>query len=347
MFVSNKSRISFDASDEKCSAFRHKTNETLCHIHKERLSMKMSRQFPLNAMRVFDTVARLRSFTKAGEELGMTQTAVSYQVKLLEENIGEPLFIRSARKVSLTETGEKLAPKVAEAFGILREAVSNARDSLEGTLTIDTTPTFAARWLSYNVGAFQLENPRIAVRLETSMSLVDFAQSDVDLAIRAGHGKWPGLTGELLMRGGFTPMLSPALAASIGGISKPADLLKLRIIDRGDPWWSQWFEEAGIPNPQLDHQPTSRFGSQTIEAAAAIAGQGVAMLTPKLYEDEVALGRLIQPFDIVSNDGADYWLVYPDNRKNSRKLRLFRDWIFKLMPEGARKPDGQNPISGA
>ncbi|QTK80790.1 MULTISPECIES: LysR substrate-binding domain-containing protein [Agrobacterium] len=307
--------------------------------------MKMSRQFPLNALRVFDAAARHLSFTKAGEELGMTQTAVSYQVKLLEENIGEPLFVRKARQVSLTEAGQRLAPKVADAFNTLREAVDNVRDTSDTTLTIHSTATFASRWLSRHLGAFQLEHPSIAVRLETSGTLIDFSQSDCDVAIRWSSDDGKGLIYHRLLRGVYTPMLHPALAESIGGLHKPEDLLRLRIIDPGDIWWSQWFKEVGIENPGLDRYPRSRLNVQAFEAAAAIASQGVAMLTPELYADEVALGRLYQPFEHLSTEGKNYWLVYPENRRNIRKIKLFRDWILKRIEES--RPSTQYPISGA
>ncbi len=307
--------------------------------------MKMSRQFPLNALRVFDAAARHLSFTKAGEELGMTQTAVSYQVKLLEENIGEPLFARKARQVSLTEAGQRLAPKVADAFNTLREAVDNVRDTSDTTLTIHSTATFASRWLSRHLGAFQLEHPSIAVRLETSGTLIDFSQSDCDVAIRWSSDDGKGLIYHQLLRGVYTPMLHPALAESIGGLHKPEDLLRLRIIDPGDIWWSQWFKEVGIENPGLDRYPRSRLNVQAFEAAAAIASQGVAMLTPELYADEVALGRLYQPFEHLSTEGKNYWLVYPENRRNIRKIKLFRDWILKRIEES--RPSTQYPISGA
>jgi len=307
--------------------------------------MKMSRLFPLNALRVFDAAARHLSFTKAGEELGMTQTAVSYQVKLLEENIGEPLFVRKARQVSLTEAGQRLAPKVADAFNTLREAVDNVRDTSDTTLTIHSTATFASRWLSRHLGAFQLEHPSIAVRLETSGTLIDFNQSDCDVAIRWSSDDGKGLIYHRLLRGVYTPMLHPALAESIGGLHKPEDLLRLRIIDPGDIWWSQWFKEVGIENPGLDRYPRSRLNVQAFEAAAAIAGQGVAMLTPELYADEVALGRLYQPFEHLSTEGKNYWLVYPENRRNIRKIKLFRDWILKRIEES--RPSTQYPISGA
>ncbi len=130
--------------------------------------MKLSKQFPLNALRVFEAVARLGSFTRAGEELGMTQTAVSYQVKLLEENIGEPLFLRRPRQISLTDAGTRLAPKVTEAFAMLSDAMASVREAVEETLIIHSTPTFASQWLARNLGSFQLRHPNIAVRLMTS-----------------------------------------------------------------------------------------------------------------------------------------------------------------------------------
>lgn len=308
--------------------------------------MKMSRQFPLNALRVFEAAARHLSFTRAGEELGMTQTAVSYQVKLLEENIGEPLFIRRARQVQLTEAGQKLAPRVAEAFNSLREAVDNVRDTSDATLTIHSTATFASRWLSRHLGAFQLEHPSIAVRLETSNALIDFAQSDCDVAIRWSNDDGKGLIYHRLVRGVYTPMLHPDLAETIGGLKKPEDLLRLRIIDPGDIWWSQWFQEVGVENPGLDRYPRSRLNVQAFEAAAAIASQGVAMLTPELYADEIALGRLYQPFEHLSSEGQNYWLVYPENRRNIRKIRLFRDWILQRIEESRPQPS-QYPMSGA
>lgn len=294
--------------------------------------MKMSKQFPLNALRVFESAARLMSFTRAGEELGLTQTAVSYQIKLLEDTIGEQLFLRRPRQVSLTEAGERLAPRIAEAFAIMGDALATLHDTSEGTLIIHSTATFASRWLARHLGSFQLENPTIAVRLETSQEMIDFSQTEADVAIRTGKGDWPGLKAHFLEKSHFTPMLSPQLAATIGGVKKPADILKLRIIDPGDPWWKIWFAAAGMPDVDLGGRPVSRFGAQAFEAAAAIAGQGVAILKPEFYADDVALGRLIQPFDVLSDDGSDYWLVYPQARRNANKIRAFRDFMRKTMP---------------
>jgi LysR family glycine cleavage system transcriptional activator len=303
-------------------------------MHQENLSMKMSKQFPLNALRVFEAAARLGSFTRAGEELGMTQTAVSYQIKLIEENVGELLFLRRPRQITLTEVGQRLAPRVTEAFEMLQEAVLSARGDVDSALLISSTATFASQWLARNIGSFQLAHPNIAVRLTTSDKIIDLATEAADLAIRSGVGVWPGLDSHPLMRIEFTPMLSPALAETIGGIHEPRDLLKLRIIDAADPWWRLWFEAAGVSDPDLEGRPTSRLGAQTFEARAAVAGQGVAILTPEFYTDDVALGRLYQPFELRCSDGHDYWLAYPHARRNTPKIRTFRDWILgELDPD--------------
>jgi LysR family glycine cleavage system transcriptional activator len=303
-------------------------------MHQENLSMKMSKQFPLNALRVFEAAARLGSFTKAGTELGMTQTAVSYQIKLIEENVGEPLFLRRPRQVVLTDVGQRLAPRVTEAFEMLQEAVLSARGDVNSALLISSTPTFASQWLARNIGSFQLAHPNIAVRLITSDKIIDLAAEAADLAIRSGVGVWPGLDSHPLMLSEFTPMLSPALAGTIGGIHEPRDLLKLRIIDAADPWWRIWFAAAGVSDPDLEGRPTSRLGAQSFEARAAVAGQGVAILTPEFYTDDVALGRLYQPFELRCNDGHNYWLAYPHTRRNTPKIRAFRDWILgELNPE--------------
>lgn len=295
--------------------------------------MTTSKQYPLNALKVFEAAARHLSFTRAGEELGMTQAAVSYQIKLLEDNVGEPLFLRRPRQVALSQAGERLAPKVSEAFTMLADAIASLRDQSEGRLTIHTTATFASHWLAHHIGTFQLENPGIAVRLETSQQVVDFSRAEGDVAIRSGKGVWPGMRTHFLMKSHFTPMLSPALAETIGGVKEPSDLLKLRIIDPEDVWWPVWFAAAGLPEVDLEGHPSSQFGAQYFHAAAAIAGQGVAILRPEFYADDVALGRLYQPFDLLATDGSDYWLAYPEGRRNARQIRAFRDFMRKMMPD--------------
>ncbi|TPI31214.1 transcriptional regulator GcvA [Mesorhizobium sp. B3-1-9] len=283
---------------------------------------------PLQAIRVFEAVARHLSFTKAAQELGMTQAAASYQIKLLEERIGAPLFLRRPRQIELTEPGQRLAPAVSEAFAILGQAYAAARGGADGLLCVTTVLTFASNWLAQHLGSFQLAHPALAVRLDTSSRLTDFAREDVDLAIRSGGGKWPGLEAHKLLDADFTPMLSPKLAASIGGVNEPADLLRLPILDPGDVWWAQWFEAAGVTGHDLAKRPGSSMGAQAYEANAAMAGHGVAILTRALFKNEIADGRLVRPFDLVGDDGHAYWLVYPTARRNVPKIRAFRDWIL-------------------
>ena len=295
----------------------------------------MSDHLPsLAAIRVFEAAARHLSFTRAARELGMTQAAVSYQIKVLEERVGAPLFLRRPREVVLTEAGQRLAPEVNRAFDILREAFVDLGRQEHGTLIVNTMHTFAAQWLAPRLGIFQLRHPEIAVRLETTQRLVDFGREEVDVVVRAGKGQWPGLTATKLLDVRFTPMLSPELAASIGGVHEPADILKLPLLDSDDPWWVIWLNAYGLPLDVLDGQTTPSMNLQTFDAIAAMAGQGVTLLTPAYFQRELADGRLIQPFDHVIDEGNGYWLAYPEARRNVPKIKAFRDWI---VSEAARE----------
>lgn len=289
---------------------------------------------PLSSLRVFEAAARHGSFTRASKELGMTQAAVSYQMKILEERVGTPLFLRKPRQVSLTETGERIAPVVTEAFELLRAAFVMAEDASHNLLSITTVTTFATNFLAERIGSFQILHDDLALRLDTSISLVDFAREDFDLGIRSGDGQWQGVETHLLIPAKFSPMLSPDLAQSVGGIKKPSDLLKLPLIDASDPWWKLWFDSMGVESEGLRGNKRSRMGIQMLEARAAEAGQGVAILTPDFYRDSLKRGSLIQPFDDVCHDkGRGYWLVYPKARRNMPKIKKFRDWLLNEVKE--------------
>ena len=282
---------------------------------------------PLTAVRAFEAVARHLSFTKAAEELGMTQAAVSYQIRILEERVGAPLFLRKPRQIALGETGARLAPDVAQAFDILRNAFADSRGLVDGMLSITSVPTFASHWLAANIGLFQLANPEMAVRVESSAHLVDFGGEEFDVGIRATSKLQDGMVWHLLLKAEFAPMLSPKLVEEYQ-VREPADLLRVPQITPDDPWLCAWLELAGVSVPPTPDRPFSRLGSQNLEAAAAIAGRGVAMVTPAFYNDDVAGGRLVQPFDMTGWDGHGYYLVYPEARRNSPKIRAFRDWII-------------------
>jgi LysR family glycine cleavage system transcriptional activator len=160
----------------------------------------MRRLPPLAAVRVFEAAARHGNFTAAAAELGMTQAAVSYQVKLLEERLGVALFRREGRGVKLTPAGEQAAPHIARAFDAIDAAFGRLRSENESMLTISTTETFANTWLAWRLGGFQMGNPGMAVRLTTGDTITDFARDEVDIGIRAGVGPWPGLERHLLFQ---------------------------------------------------------------------------------------------------------------------------------------------------
>ena len=293
---------------------------------------------PLAAIRVFEAAARLGSFTRAGEELAMTQAAVSYQIKLLEERLGLLLFVRQPRQVTLTSSGRRLSAAATEAFDTLRSAFAAVRADTAGVLTISAAHSIASNWLGPRLGGFQLAHPTLALRLSTSDQLVDFARDEVDAAIRHGTGPWPGLAMHRLFPVRFTPLCSPELLRRAGPLAKPADLLRLPLLSPTDIWWQRWFELAGVVVDDLEARPGIRLDSQQIEGRAAVAGQGVAVLTPALWAPELRSGRLVQPFDLVAEDGKSDWLVYPETRRNVAKIRAWRDWLLDEVQRSESEP---------
>lgn len=283
---------------------------------------------PFAAVRVFEAAARHENFTAAAAELGMTQAAVSYQVRILEERLGQPLFRRERRRVILTDTGRPVAADLTRAFDIIDESFAQLRRDDAAMLVVSTTRTFANAWLAWRLGGYQMGNPDMAVRMTAEDALTDFARDPADIAIRSGLGPWPGVHADLLFRIGFTPMCSPRFLAERGGTLAPADLLKLPLIGSEDPWWVHWLREAGIEIDEVPGRGGIRLDSQASEGHAAMAGQGVAILTPFFWRNDIADGRLVQPFPQVSTRGYGYWLVIPEHRRNIPKIRRFRDWLL-------------------
>lgn len=231
--------------------------------------------------------------------------------------------------MALTVAGENLAKAAGEALDRLASAFAEAKGQTAGVLSLSVFQTFASAWLVERIGSFQLEHPGLAVRLDTSDALADLARSDIDIAIRAGKGDWAGLTCHRLVPGRFTPMMSPALLAQLGPEAGPADLLRLPLVSPDYRWWATWFAAAGVDRPAGTSGIGSDLGTQDLEARVALAGQGVAMLNPTFFATELALGRLVQPFDLVCADSHDYWLCYRTARRTAPKIQAFRDWILR------------------
>jgi LysR family glycine cleavage system transcriptional activator len=297
----------------------------------------MRRLPPLAAVRVFEAAARHENFTAAANELGMTQAAVSYQVKLLEERLGAPLFRREKRRVVLTDAGRKAAPQITRAFDAMDAAFGAIRADDAAVLTVSTSNTFANTWLVWRLGSFQMNHPEMAVRLLTSDALADFVSDDVDVAIRAGLGGWDGLHEELLVRIDFTPMCSPGFLKRHGPFTAK-DLLRIPQISPHDPWWPFWLREAGVEVPDGPPRIGVRLDSQAHEGHAAMAGQGMAMLTPFFWRNDLAEGRLVRPFDQVSTRGYAYWLCYPEARRGVAKIRRFREWLLAELARDLPSP---------
>lgn len=283
---------------------------------------------PLAAIRVFEAAARHLSFTSAGEELGMTQAAVSYQIKVLEDRVGLPLFRRRARGVALTPDGARLAERAGEALEILRQSFAEARKERDETLVISVLPTFGAHFLASRLGRFQIANPQVTTRVEVDHRLADLQAGEATVAIRTGRGVWPGLTTHFLMHADYAPMISPAFIARYGRPTEPADLLDLPLIDATDEGWDGWFVAAGVRAPQDRRAGRSFLGAQILTVQAAMAGQGVCLLSPVFFADMLARGDLIQPFTTTWRDASAMYLAYPERRRNAPAIRAFRDWLL-------------------
>ncbi len=280
---------------------------------------------PLAAVRVFEAAARHGNFTRAAEELGMTQAAVSYQIRLLEDRMGAALFLRDKGRVTLTEAGRRASPLISSAFDALGDAFAGLRNDTGNVLTISSANTFAANWLAQRLGAFQLRHPELAVRLDASDRVADFARDPVDVAVRSARVIPDGLYADRLFPSLFTPMASPDFLARYPLI-EPADLLTVVRLTPDDAWWALWFAAAGV-SAGPSQGGGLQLDSQVVEGAAAIAGQGVALLNARMWEAELRGGRLVAPFPLTATTGAHFWLVCPEGRRNQPKIRQFRDWL--------------------
>lgn len=277
---------------------------------------------PLAALRVFDAASRQLSFTRAAETLGMTQAAVSYQIKLLEERLGGKLFLRNPKGLELTELGRRYSGPTTDAFDLLREAFSSSEGQQE-TLSISTMTTIASNWLVYRLGRFQMKHPNLAVRLDTDDKVVDFNRQDIDVALRYGAGDWDGLVSHFLFHSDVTPMLSPEMLKKHGPLKVPEDIIELPWLNNTYRGWDAWLSLNGVA--ELSCKPSRRFEieAQAHLGRAALAGEGIALLNPRFFRFELATGSLIQPFETVWRSTNSYWLVFPHARRNRPAIKSF------------------------
>ncbi|UZF93521.1 transcriptional regulator GcvA [Bosea sp. NBC_00550] len=281
---------------------------------------------PLAAVRVFEAAARHQNFTRAAEELGMTQAAVSYQVRLLEDRVGAALFVRRPRQVELTPLGQRLAKPVAKALADIGMVFREICEENQTVLTISSLQTMAITWLSPRLAQFQMENPQFAVRVRTSQHLVNFSTEGVDLAVRYGPGSWPGVTAEKLFDCHYAPLCAPELRERLQ-LREAADLLRAPLLSADETSWKVWFADLGLDMPQQAGR-TMSLEMQAMNVQAAMRGHGVTMAVPELFAYDIAAGRLVYAVEHAVRDEWAYWIVYPQERQRERKIRLFRDWIL-------------------
>jgi len=285
----------------------------------------------LNGLRAFEAAARHLSFTLAASELNVTQTAISHQIRRLEEELGIRLFVRQNRALALTPEARDYLPGVRAAFNDLRLATDRLlRKDDDKVLTVSTLASLAAKWLLPRLTDFQEQHPGIDVRITTSTSLVDFQRDNVDAAIRYGRGQWPGLRADWLMADELFPVCSPSLLRGDKPLRQPEDLKGYPLLhtsNANSDDWRLWLTAAGLPG-DIARQPGITFDMIFMTIQAAIDGIGVAMGRTSYVQDDIAKGRLVVPFKIALPADAGFYLVAPEGRREPPKLAAFREWMI-------------------
>jgi LysR family glycine cleavage system transcriptional activator len=291
----------------------------------------------LNGLRAFEAAARFLSFKLAAAELNVTQTAISHQIRRLEDQLGIRLFIRQNRGLTLTQEAQEYLPFVRSAFEDLRRATARLRRTeREGRLTVSTTASLATKWLVSRVAAFQEAHPGMEVRITTSTQLVDFRREEVDLAVRYGRGSWPGLRAHWLMAERLFPVCSPRLLTDARPLQQPADLVHHTLLHtsvwRDD--WGLWLTAAGLPQSIAARRGlTFDLGFMAIQAA--VEGLGIALGRANLVEADIAAGRLVALFDTVLPQDAGYYVVAPEATADAPNIARFRNWLIASATPGA------------
>jgi LysR family glycine cleavage system transcriptional activator len=298
----------------------------------------MPRQLPpLNALKAFEAAARSESFTRAAEELCVTQGAVSHQVKSLEATLGIKLFSRERQRLVLTDAGREYLVVVRDALDRIAAGTERVLQRQNaGALTVSTSPDFAAKWLVNRLGRFAEAHPGIDLRVSATMHHVDFAREDVDVAVRHGDGNWGGLDAVRLCSEELFPVCSPKLMSGRNRLTKPADLLKFPLLHLDD-WkaWSKWLDAAGVSNFKMPRGPALNRASMLIDAA--IDGQGVALARTALAASDLLNGRLARPFGLGVKLSKTYWIVCPKATSTKPKIATFRDWLLAEAADDARR----------
>lgn len=283
---------------------------------------------PLNALKAFEAAARHESFTRAADELCVTQGAVSHQVKALEAELAIKLFNRERQRLIITEAGKDYLTIVRDALDRIAFGTERLLQRQNaGVLTVSTSPDFAAKWLVHRLGHFAEAHSGFDLRVSATLHHVDFAREEVDLAVRHGEGNWPGLDTVRLSAEQLFAVCSPKLLSGRRRLAKPADILNfplLHLDSRAD--WTNWLQAVGLDGADVTHGPVLNRASMVIDAA--INGQGVALARTTLAAWDLINGRLMRPFPESLRLSKTYWIVCPKATATLPKIVTFREWLL-------------------
>lgn len=287
---------------------------------------------PLNALRAFEAAARHLNFSRAADELSVTPGAVSQQIQNLEDYVGVALFKRTPKGLLLTDPAQIALPALREAFDRLADAASMLTAAVDGRrLTVSVAPSFAAKWLVPRLGRFEAAHPQVDVWVSAGMELVDFNSGEVDLAIRYGTGRYPGLEVVRLMAETVIPVISPDLLER-QPLNDPSDLASQVLLHDGSPDaddscpdWTMWLAARGVRG--VDGSRGPRFNQSSLVIEAAVGGRGVALAKRALAQADLDAGRLVSPFDIATAVDFAYYAVYPKAKGRLPQVKAFVGWL--------------------
>ena len=287
---------------------------------------------PLRALTAFEAAARLGSFRLAAGELGITRSAVSHQVKSLEQRLGVQLFRRDARRAELTQAGHTYFPPVREAFDMIEAQTRALKPSAaDNELTVQVYVTVALKWLIPRLHDFERRYPDMKVRLSTSYFDWDFDDRNVDLGIILARNKSPGHFYRPLFKSYLVPVCAPSLLKGDTPLKKPEDLKKHKLIDvyTAEEDWQLWLDAAGVKGIK----PANRLSvdSYILAQEAAIEGRGVAMTIGPFASEEIKLGRLVQPFPMRAPNRNQWYFACHSEHRNKPKIKRFEDWLVKQV----------------
>ena len=286
------------------------------------------------ALRALDAFARHGTVWKAADELRLTRSAVSHQLRLLEQELGFSLFDRIGKGIGLTARGRRYASDIRKALSLIGEAAQQDDRGIGGACVVSCTPGFASLWLCTHIAEFVERYPDVALKVRTPRRLDEVVSPEVDVFIAFGDGNWPNRSVELLSEVEFTPICSPVLLNKAGGLNEPADLLKVPILHLTDAEdWTRWFFQAGVDVP--DPEAGIVFSDMNLLLAATTAGQGVAMGDELTCGPAMAAGTLIRPFEMTVQSPRAYYLVLEPQKRANPTVGAFTDWLRRRLAETA------------